>query len=607
MEIAYRRNDKIIRRKFYQYLIPTVLMVLAMQFGSLADAIVIGNFLGDSALSAASLALPVVFLVEIPGMMIGTGASILGANFIGKRLIKEASQTFKLSMLLSFALSLIFIPIGAIAGDGIAKLFAGTFEELSPLIAQYIKVYAFQAPILGVGITLAYWLSSDNHPNLGAAFFIICNVIHVGMEILFCIVLDKSVAMWGVAGSMGIGMLAGMSVLFPYIKSKRRAVDLKASFKGAFSLCPSLFKTGSASGALTLLSFVYYLVLNIAAINYLQGMEMPLYAMLTNFSFVIDIFVIGILQVMPSVVSSLFGEKDYFGIRSICKRVFLIAMITTAVLTAISMIFPGLFFAMFGVDLATIQEGMGMDPLLVVRIYCLSFLFYTANKFMVYYYPSVDRNGSAIVCNVMRMGVIGPVVIFFLMMALGVNGYSIGVIIMEAGTAISVIAFILIAKKMKKYDGKGLLLLPPSDRNQDQVDLSIPAKEEEISHIVEALQKYALEIGKDETAAALLALASEEIIANSISYGYKHHGASEQIDVNIAKTDAGLLVRIRDDGIAFDPTVFHPGDEEEMRYHGIEIVRKVASDFKYLRLLNTNNTIMEIPLGEQEGSPIQAE
>ena len=175
MDTAYRRNDKIIARKFYQYLIPTVLMVLAMQFGSLADAIVIGNFLGDSALSAASLALPIVFLVEIPAMMIGQGASIVGANFIGKRKILEASQTFKLSLFLSFVSSMIFIPIGALAGDAVAKLLAGSFGELAPQIAQYIKVYAYQAPILGIGITLAYFLPSDNHPQLGAAFFIITN------------------------------------------------------------------------------------------------------------------------------------------------------------------------------------------------------------------------------------------------------------------------------------------------------------------------------------------------------------------------------------------------------------------------------------------------
>ena len=92
MNVAYPRNDKIIRRKFYQYLIPTVLMVLAMQFGSLADAIVIGNFLGDAALSASSLALPTVFLVEIPAMMIGVGASIVGANFIGKRMVRGFSD-----------------------------------------------------------------------------------------------------------------------------------------------------------------------------------------------------------------------------------------------------------------------------------------------------------------------------------------------------------------------------------------------------------------------------------------------------------------------------------------------------------------------------------
>ena len=600
MDNAYRRNDKIIRRKFYQYLIPTVLMVLAMQFGSLADAIVIGNFLGDAALSAASLALPVVFLVEIPAMMIGTGASIVGANFIGKRMIKEASQTFKLAMLFSFALSLIFVPLGIFLGDIVAGLFAGSFQELAPMISQYIQVYAYQAPILGVGITLAYFLSSDNHPSLGAAFFIICNVVHIGAEILFCVLLDPSVAMWGVAASMGIGMLAGMAVLLPYLKSKRRAIDLKTPMKGSLPLSKPLFSAGTSAGAMTLLSFVYYLVLNIAATTYLKGMEMPLYAMLSNFSFVIDIFVIGILQIMPSVVSSLFGEKDYFGIRSICKRVFLIAMGTTLALTLVSVILPQLFFAMFGVDLSSIQADMAIDPLFVVRIYCVSFLFYTANKYIVYYYPSILRNGPAVASNILRMGAIGPATIFFLMMGLGVMGYSYGVIIMEVATVLLTLAFIFLMKKKGTYPGKGLLLLPNAEKNENQVDLSIPADPKQISQIVEQLQRYALELGKDETAAAMLAVASEEIISNTIDYGYKHHGPSQYIDVTITLTETGLLVRIRDDGIAFDPTTYHPGDEEEMSFHGIEVIRKVASDFKYLRLLNTNNTIMEIALSKQE-------
>ena len=60
-----------------------------------------------------------------------------------------------------------------------------------------------------------------------------------------------------------------------------------------------------------------------------------------------------------------------------------------------------------------------------------------------------------------------------------------------------------------------------------------------------------------------------------------------------------MLVRIRDDGIAFDPTSqLKEGEDEEMSFRGIEVVRKVATEFKYLRLLNTNNTIMEIAIGK---------
>ena len=598
MQISYSRNDKLISRKFYQYLIPTVLMVLAMQFGSLADAIVIGNFIGDAALTASSLALPAIFLVEIPGVMIAVGTSIVAANFIGKRQVAEASKVFKLALLLSFLVSLIFIPIGLFAGDAVAGLFSGNFPELAPMIAQYMKGYCFQAPVLAIGFTIAYFVSSDNNPNLSAAYFIICNVAHIGAEILFCAFLDKSVAMWGAAFSMGIGMAAGCIVIIPYIRSKRRVVDLTASLKGAFRFTPAILKAGSSTGAMTGLSFVYYLVLNIAATSYLSAPEMPVFAMLSNFAFVVDLFVIGVLQIMPSVISSLYGEKDYFSVRSVAKRVFVIAMAVTAALTAVSLAFPEMFFVIFGVDLAETRAAMapGMpDPLFVVRIYCISFFLYSLNKYLVYYYPSILINSPALVCNVVRIGLVGPVVIFFLMRSMGALGNAIGVIIMEASTLAITVGFILLGKKLKRLPGTGLLLLPKEGQDQEVFDVSIPAQESEISQAIEELQKRAFELCGNETSAAMLALASEEIIANTIAYGYKRKAKTNYIDVRVCKTDTGMMVRIRDDGVSFDPTTYQ-SEEEEMRFAGIEVIRKVASDFKYLRVLNTNNTIMEITI-----------
>ena len=45
------------------------------------------------------------------------------------------------------------------------------------------------------------------------------------------LVLFMAVVMYGVAASFGIGMLAGMVVIIPYIKSKRRATIISATTK----------------------------------------------------------------------------------------------------------------------------------------------------------------------------------------------------------------------------------------------------------------------------------------------------------------------------------------------------------------------------------------
>ena len=601
MATTYIRNDKILRRKFYQYLIPTVLMVLAMQFGSLADAIVIGNFLNEDALSASSLALPVVFLVQLPAMVFGPGLAIVGANFLGKRRVVDASKAFKLSLFLAFVTSLIFIPLGIFLGDTVAAWFAGNFTELAPMVAQYLKVYCYQSPIIAIALVLAYFLPSDNSPTLGAVLFIIGNVVHIAVEIAFCLTLPPDVVMYGVAASFGIGMLAGMVVIIPYIKSKRRAVDLTTPFKGSFAFAKDIMRAGSSSGLLIALSVVYCLVLNLAATAYLTPGEMPVYAMLSNVSFVVDLFILGIFQIMPSVVSSLFGEKDYFGVRSVTRRVFLIALGVTTALLLVSVLFPQLYFYIFGVSLdgvnaELVASELSLDPLMVMRIYAISFLLYSLNRFFANYYPSIMVNAPVLVGNATRIGLVGPITIYFLMKAMGVLGFSYGVIIMEAAAVLVTLAWIFVGKKRKRYSGKGILLIPSAKKNDGVVDISIPAKEEEISSAVESLQHEAFALSHDEKASAMLALAAEEIIANVIAYGYRRKTSARYIDINLTRTEAGLLVRIRDDGLTFDPTAIKADDDEEMRYHGIEVVRKVASDFKYLRVLNTNNTIMEISI-----------
>ena len=71
------------------------------------------------------------------------------------------------------------------------------------------------------------------------------------------------------------------------------------------------------------------------------------------------------------------------------------------------------------------------------------------------------------------------------------------------------------------------------------------------------------------------------------------------IDVNVKVSDKELLLRIRDDGLPFDPTKYEFEQDDQYLTGGIAIITALADELNYLRVLNLNNTVIKLKLGEQ--------
>ena len=93
----------------------------------------------------------------------------------------------------------------------------------------------------------------------------------------------------------------------------------------------------------------------------------------------------------------------------------------------------------------------------------------------------------------------------------------------------------------------------------------------------------------------MIALSAEEMISNIIIYGYKNKKQSF-IDINLKKIDDTLILRIRDDGMPFDPTKYEVDNDEKYMTSGIKLVEKITDTMTYMRILNLNNTILKIDL-----------
>ena len=98
----------------------------------------------------------------------------------------------------------------------------------------------------------------------------------------------------------------------------------------------------------------------------------------------------------------------------------------------------------------------------------------------------------------------------------------------------------------------------------------------------------------------MIGLALEEICANVIRYGYRGNDRSF-IDISFTIQDGSYLLRVRDDGVPFNPLEYQSEEEDgKIALGGIALIRKIMSDFQYMRVLNMNNTIMELKMKQKE-------
>ena len=124
-------------------------------------------------------------------------------------------------------------------------------------------------------------------------------------------------------------------------------------------------------------------------------------------------------------------------------------------------------------------------------------------------------------------------------------------------------------------------------------DISIKNDINNASKVSFDITSFALTNKVDNKDSQLLGLITEEMVSNIISYGYKK-AKSNYIDINLKISDDLLLLRIRDDGLPFDPTKYEFDNDEKYLTSGIQMIKKLSNKMSYMRILNMNNTIIEM-------------
>lgn len=580
--MSLERNSKLVTKKFISYLFPSILMIFAMQFGSLLDGILIGNFIGPDALGATSLVLPILYVIQIPGFALGVGGSIVIANLLGKRDIEKAKKVFSFSIVLGIAISLVFTAISFFVSGPLARLFGEASLQYSE---PYVFLYLLTDPVVTLALLLGNFIAVDNSPKLSSGLFIVGNAAKVGLEILFIQVFQWG--MYGAAASTAAGYLIGLVVLIFYVRSKKRLLSFTFKIGGAG--LKEIIKASSTSGLNLAFMSIQMLVVNIFVGSLITDpVALIGYGLISNMVFVFDLFCGGPINLIPSLCGVFYGEKDIYSLKSITRKIYIINLAFTLIIAIIILAAPGFYAMLFGY-----AESGDFAPIArVIRIFTFSFFGYEISKFSMNYYPSIDKNLVSIIVVFARELVIVLPLTIGMLFAMGLEGYAWAYVITETVTVLITYGFVLLYNRKKKVT-HGIFMFEKGD--PQSMDVTIKNDEKEVSVISESLTKFALEHDVPNRESQIVGLAAEEIASNIIAYGYKR-GGNNYIDVSFKKIDDTLILRIRDDGLPFDPTKYEFDNDEAYSTSGILLINNLTDKMTYMRVLNMNNTIFEIKI-----------
>ena len=590
----FERSGELLGRKFREYLPSTLLTMMAVSLATVVDSIIVGNLLGEVALSAVGLSMPVINFTNMIFLFFTAGGAACAAIAKGRREEEKANRIFTFTFTVGIAVMAVVVTVlFALRGPLAASMSRGN-PEVEGLLRAYLGPIVFCGVPMMASMGVANFARTDGFPRTSAVIAIVANVVNLILD--YALIRFFGFGIEGAAISTVVGYVVGCFVLIPYFRSKTRTFRFVRVGKSDAPLLLDILRVGTPRGLFQGMSMLRGTVMNSLIMATLGPAGMSAMALCNNAQMLAVVFISGTNDTLLPIVGTLYGEKDYRGIRFTVKTSVRVMLVTCLSLLVIFLAVPQAVGWLFGIR--TAGGVAAMVPAL--RLYALSLPFYGLTMLLQNFFQTTGRVKLSVSIVVMHIFLF--VVLFAFPLSQIGGGAFIWLAYLCAELSTLAVVWAVSVRIRKKEEVEGILLLPES-QNAAELDISVPATLEAASGLSQQVIDFCKAQGAGDVGAARLGVAAEEMAANTARYG--HAGRHGVIDVLVRRVGEEFILRLRDDGIPFDPSTYYPEEQTEFATGGIEVVRRLASEVSYSRQLGFNVTIIGVVCSALGRAPAQ--
>ena len=431
---------------FFRLAVPSM---ITMTFGALyqiADGLFVGRFIGEDALAAVNLIMPIIMIVFGFANLIATGASVRISVLLGEKKREEASKVFTFTLKVIFLISCIIGVTGyAFAEQFVRFLAPGATEQAIEYGITYTRVYAAFSPLMLIYHATDNYLRACGKERLSMWLSIGTQVFNIVLDVILIIFLGQGV--WAAAFTSCLAMALGSVITLLLFRKKR--MDLYyTNGKIEKAIFFRILANGSSEFFSSISMSIMSIVFNFFLLKYGGTTGVAAFSVIMYVDSIIGMLVFGMADSLQPAISYCYGAGLMRKVKAIFHRI----IVGAIVLSAASLLFM-MFAGQYVAPLFVKPEDTELLSVSIIgmKLFSLSYLTGWVDMCFSSYFTALERPARSMLTSFFGTLVFPIVALFILTPILELNGVWLSSLASCTASAVfMIILYFTMAKKKQQ-------------------------------------------------------------------------------------------------------------------------------------------------------------
>lgn len=427
-----------VKKLFLRYLFPSISATLVTSIYILVDTIIIGKGIGEDAVAALNIVLPLFNLFFGTGLLFGVGGSVLFSISRGQENHEKANQFFSITAMAAVASMILYLILCNVYFEPLMR-FLGATDQTFPYVKNYAPYITWGVPVYIASSFLQTFVRNDKNPTLSMIAVISGGVLNIILDILFVFGFDWG--MMGAALASTLGVLVTCLILLSHFLTKKNTIRFTLKGLQLHMLWTSVL-TGFSSFLIEVCGGIVILSFNMQLLKYTGVIGITAYSIISNTALMVTSLGNGISQATQPIIATNYGANKMDRVRQTMRLGLFTAFGLGTIVFAFVLLLPNVLINIF---INPTEEIMPL-ALQAVKLYAFAFLGMSINAYLSNYFQAILKPYHSLTISLLRGLVLNLSFVYILPIFLGVTGIWITIPLVELITLIVGISLLLRTK-----------------------------------------------------------------------------------------------------------------------------------------------------------------